>query len=131
MVDALKRASAGSISAVVPYFGYARQDRKSAPRAPISARLVTDLLHTAGINRIITMELHAGKSRASSMVLWTISTPLPVFTRHLENLELHRPVMVSPDAGGVEMARTFAKRLNMPLWPSSTSDAPGPMLPRS
>ena len=115
MVDALKRASAGSISAVVPYFGYARQDRKSAPRAPISARLVTDLLHAAGINRIITMELHAGQIQGFFDGPVDHLYTSPVFTRHLENLELHRPVMVSPDAGGVEMARTYAKRLNTSL----------------
>ena len=111
MIDALKRASAGSISAVVPYFGYARQDRKSAPRAPISARLVNDLLETAGINRIITMELHAGQIQGffDGPVDHLYCTP--VMLGYLQSLELTSPVIVSPDAGGVERARAFSRNI--------------------
>ena len=115
IIDALKRASAGSISAVIPYFGYARQDRKSAARAPISARLVTDLLSAAGVNRIITMELHAGQIQGffNGPVDHLYSSP--VMSKHLHTLELTRPVVVSPDAGGVERARAYAKKLNASL----------------
>ena len=115
MIDALKRASAGSISAVVPYFGYARQDRKSAPRAPISARLVSDLLETAGINRVITMELHAGQIQGFFDVPVDHLYGSPVMLKYLKSLELTKPVIVSPDAGGVERARAFAKKLNASL----------------
>jgi ribose-phosphate pyrophosphokinase len=115
MIDALKRASAGSISAVVPYFGYARQDRKSAPRAPISARLVSDLLETAGINRVITMELHAGQIQGFFDAPVDHLYGSPVMLRYLRSLELTKPVIVSPDAGGVERARAFAKKLNASL----------------
>lgn len=115
MLDALKRASAGSISAVIPYFGYARQDRKAAPRAPISARLVTDLLAAAGAQRIITMELHAGQIQGFFNGPVDHLYCSPVMLRYLKELELTNPVIVSPDAGGVERARTYAKRLNAAL----------------
>ncbi len=115
MIDALKRASAGSISAVVPYFGYARQDRKAAPRAPISARLVTDLLTAAGVNRLITMELHAGQIQGFFNGPVDHLYCSPVMHQHLDSLGLERPVIVSPDAGGVERARTYAKRMNSSL----------------
>ncbi|MEZ4469773.1 MAG: ribose-phosphate pyrophosphokinase [bacterium] len=112
MADALKRASAGSISAVIPYFGYARQDRKAAPRAPISARLVTDLLLAAGCSRLITMELHAGQIQGFFNGPVDHLYCSPVMLRYLKDLELHNPVIVSPDAGGVERARSYAKRLD-------------------
>ena len=115
MVDALKRASAGSVSAVIPYFGYARQDRKSAPRAPISARLVTDLLKTAGVNRLITMELHAGQIQGFFNGPVDHLYTAPVMMKYLKSLNLVRPVIVSPDAGGVERARAYAKKLNASL----------------
>ena len=115
IIDALKRASAGSISAVIPYFGYARQDRKSAARAPISARLVTDLLSAAGVNRIITMELHAGQIQGFFNGPVDHLYCSPVMSKHLHTLELTRPVFVSPDAGGVERARAYAKKLNASL----------------
>jgi len=114
MMDALKRASAGRITAVIPYYGYARQDRKVSPRAPISAKLVADFLSMAGAQRIVTVDLHAGQIQgffncpvdnlfASPVLLQEI--------RHLgENL-----VMVSPDAGGVERTRAFAKKMNAGL----------------
>ncbi len=115
MLDALKRASAGSISAVIPYFGYARQDRKAAPRAPISARLVTDLLTAGGADRIITMELHAGQIQGffNGPVDHLYSSP--VMLKQMKALGLEKPVVVSPDAGGVERARAYAKKMNTSL----------------
>ncbi len=116
MVDALKRASAGSVSAVIPYFGYARQDRKAAPRAPISARLVTDLLTAAGVGRIITMELHAGQIQGFFDGPVDHLYASPIMLDHLRDLNLDNPVIVSPDAGGVERARAYARRLgDIPL----------------
>lgn len=115
MLDALKRASAGSISAVIPYFGYARQDRKAAPRAPISARLVTDLLAAAGAHRIITMELHAGQIQGFFNGPVDHLYCSPVIVKYLQDLKLTNPVIVSPDAGGVERARTYAKRIDAAL----------------
>ena len=115
LLDAFKRASAGSISAVVPYFGYARQDRKAAPRAPISARLVTDLITAAGANRIITMELHAGQIQGFFNGPVDHLYCSPVMLDFAVQLGLDNPVIVSPDAGGVERARAYAKRLNANL----------------
>ncbi len=115
MTDALKRASAGSVSAVIPYFGYARQDRKAAPRAPISARLVTDLLSSAGANRVITMELHAGQIQGFFNGPVDHLYCSPVMLKYLREQELVNPVIVSPDAGGVERARAYAKKLNATL----------------
>jgi ribose-phosphate pyrophosphokinase len=115
MIDALKRASAGSISAVMPYFGYARQDRKAVARAPISARLVTDLLSAAGVNRLITMELHAGQIQGFFNGPVDHLYCSPVMMKHLQSMELVKPVIVSPDAGGVERARAYAKKLNTSL----------------
>ena len=115
MFDALKRASAGSISAVIPYFGYARQDRKAAPRAPISARLVTDLLTAAGADRIISMELHAGQIQGFFNGPVDHLYASPIVTPHIKSLDLANPIVVSPDAGGVERARTYAKHLNASL----------------
>jgi ribose-phosphate pyrophosphokinase len=115
MFDALKRASAGSISAVIPYFGYARQDRKAAPRAPISARLMTDLLSVAGADRIISMELHAGQIQGffNGPVDHLYASPIAI--PYLKKLELADTVVVSPDAGGVERARAYARHLNASL----------------
>ena len=115
MLDALKRASAGSISAVIPYFGYARQDRKAAPRAPISARLVTDLVSCAGAQRIITMELHAGQIQGFFNGPVDHLYCSPVMLDYIASLDLKNPVIVSPDAGGVERARAYGKRLNAGL----------------
>ncbi len=115
MLDALKRASAGSISAVMPYFGYGRQDRKAAPRAPISARLVTDLVTAAGANRIITMELHAGQIQGFFNGPVDHLYCSPVILRYLQTLDLHNPVIVSPDAGGVERARAYARKMQSAL----------------
>ncbi|MBL8615914.1 MAG: ribose-phosphate pyrophosphokinase [Deltaproteobacteria bacterium] len=116
MGDACKRASAGRITAVIPYYGYARQDRKARPRVPITAKLVADLLSAAGMDRILTMELHAGQIQgffdipvdnlySNTLLCDTISRTMPT-----ENA-----VVVSPDAGGVERARSFAKRLGCGL----------------
>jgi ribose-phosphate pyrophosphokinase len=115
MLDALKRASAGSISAVIPYFGYARQDRKAAPRAPISARLVTDLITAAGANRLITMELHAGQIQGFFNGPVDHLYCSPVIVEYLRQLDLTNPVIVSPDAGGVERARAYAKQIHATL----------------
>ena len=115
MIDALKRSSARRITAVIPYFGYARQDKKVAPRVPISAKLMADLLTTAGANRIITMDLHAGQIQGF------FNTPVdnlfaaPVLIDYMKNNYLDDLVIVSPDAGGVERARAFAKRLEAGL----------------
>jgi ribose-phosphate pyrophosphokinase len=115
MIDALKRASAGSISAVIPYYGYARQDRKAAPRAPISARLVTDMIAIAGTHRLITMELHAGQIQGFFNGPVDHLYCSPVILEYLRTLDNDRLVIVSPDAGGVERARAFAKKLNAGL----------------
>jgi len=115
MCDALKRASAGSISAVIPYFGYARQDRKAAPRAPISARLITDLLTASGVDRIIAMELHAGQIQGFFNGPVDHLYASPVVVPYLQAIELNNPVVVSPDAGGVERARAYAKHLDASL----------------
>ena len=115
MFDALKRASAGSISAVIPYFGYARQDRKAIPRAPISARLVTDLITAAGADRIISMELHAGQIQGFFNGPVDHLYASPIVTPYIKSLGLTNPIVVSPDAGGVERARTYAKHLNASL----------------
>jgi ribose-phosphate pyrophosphokinase len=116
MVDACKRASAGRITAVVPYYGYARQDRKAAPRVPISAKLVADLLTTAGVERVLTMELHAGQIQG----FFNIPVDNLFSSAHLcEQLRGTIPtsnaVVVSPDAGGVERARAVAKRIDAGL----------------
>ena len=114
--DALRRASARRITAVMPYFGYARQDRKSAPRTPISAKLVANLIHTAGASRVLTMELHAGQIQGFFDIPLDnlFSTPLMVpDIRH--NVGTENLVIVSPDVGGVSRARGFAKRLDVGL----------------
>ena len=114
LIDALKRASAERITAVLPYYGYARQDRKVLPRAPISAKLVADLITTAGASRILTVDLHAGQIQGFSIFRWTTCLLRPVLLEHLRHLR-DDMVIVSPDAGGVERARAFAKRLNASL----------------
>lgn len=114
MLDALKRASVGRVTAVVPYYGYARQDRKVVPRAPISAKVVADFLTQAGMHRLVTVDLHAGQIQGF------FNTPVdnlyaaPVILEYLRDIK-DDVVMVSPDAGGVERARAFAKRLNAGL----------------
>ena len=113
MADALKRASAGSITAVVPYFGYARQDRKVAPRTPITAKLVADLMSAAGINRVVSMDLHAGQIQGFFNIPFDHLFALPVFLDYLRpRFAAESTIVVSPDAGGVERARAYAKRLD-------------------
>lgn len=114
LIDALRRASAERITAVLPYYGYARQDRKVLPRAPISAKLVADLITTAGASRILTVDLHAGQIQGFFNVPVDHLFAAPVLLDYLRQLD-HDCVIVSPDAGGVERARAFAKRLNASL----------------
>jgi ribose-phosphate pyrophosphokinase len=114
MIDALKRASAKEITAVVPYYGYARQDRKVAPRTPISAKLVADLFAAAGATRVVSMDLHAGQIQGFFDIPFDNLFSSPVLVDYLKTeMAGHTDlVMVSPDAGGVERARAYAKRLD-------------------
>ncbi len=113
LLDALKRASVGRVTAVVPYYGYARQDRKVAPRAPISAKLVADFLTVAGIDRLVTVDLHAGQIQGFFNLPVDNLYAAPVLLEHLRQTE--DLVIVSPDAGGTERARAYAKRLGAGL----------------
>jgi len=115
IADALKRASAARITAVMPYYGYARQDRKAAPRVPISARLVADLLEVAGIDRLLTIDLHAGQIQGFFDIPVDHLYAAPVIVDYMKKEYNNDLVVVSPDAGGVERARAFAKRLNASL----------------
>jgi ribose-phosphate pyrophosphokinase len=115
MIDALKRASAERITAVLPYYGYARQDRKDKPRVPISARLVAALLETAGADRILALDLHAAQIQGFFDIPVDHLFATPVLIEHFRDPEIADLTVVSPDAGGVERARAFAKRLNSPL----------------
>lgn len=115
MIDALKRASAGRITAVVPYYGYARQDRKVSPRAPISAKVMADFIGVAGADRVVTIDLHAGQIQGFFNCPVDNLFAVPVLMAYLRELHEENIVIVSPDAGGVERARHFAKRLKAPL----------------
>lgn len=117
MIDALKRASAARITAVMPYYGYSRQDRKVAPRAPISAKLMADLLTTAGANRVVSVDLHAGQIQGFFNVPVDHLFSIPSLARAWREQWGYGEefVVVSPDAGGVERARAFAKRLEAPI----------------
>ena len=115
MIDALKRASAERITAVLPYYGYARQDRKDKPRVPISAKLVAGLLETAGADRVLTLDLHAAQIQGFFDIPVDHLFASPVLIEHFRALSRPSLTVVSPDAGGVERARAFAKRLNCPL----------------
>ena len=117
MIDALKRASAGSIVALMPYFGYARQDRKVKPRTPISAKLVADLLTAAGATRVLAVDLHAGQIQGFFNIPFDHLYATPVFrdVLKLEGLRGSDVVIVSPDAGGVERARIYSKMLDCSL----------------
>jgi ribose-phosphate pyrophosphokinase len=115
MMDALKRASARCVTAVVTYFAYARQDRKTAPRTPISAKLVADLITTAGANRMLTMDLHTGQIQGFFNIPVDHLYAAPVTLDYIRENFGGDVVVVSPDAGGVERARAFAKRLNTSL----------------
>jgi ribose-phosphate pyrophosphokinase len=115
MVDAFKRSSAGRITAVIPYFPYARQDWKDRPRVPISARLVADLIEKAGANRVLTMDLHSPQIQGFFGIPVDNLMAAPVLAHHIKTLKLDETTVVSPDAGGVGRARVFAKRLDVPL----------------
>jgi ribose-phosphate pyrophosphokinase len=115
MLDALKRASAQRITAVLPYYGYGRQDRKVQPRVPISAKLVADLVTVAGAHRLLTMDLHAGQIQGFFNIPVDHLFAAPVFLRYFQDRQWKDAVVVSPDAGGVERARAFAKRLGTSL----------------
>jgi ribose-phosphate pyrophosphokinase len=115
MIDALKRSSARRITAVLPYFGYARQDKKVAPRVPISAKLVANMLTVAGANRVITMDLHAGQIQGFFDIPVDNIFAAPVLIEHIRDNFNANLAIVSPDAGGVERARAFAKRLDADL----------------
>ena len=115
MMDALKRASAERITAVLPYYGYARQDRKDRPRMPISARLVASLLERAGANRILALDLHAAQIQGFFDVPVDHLFATPVMIDYFDEMRGDATTVVSPDAGGVERARAFAKRLDSPL----------------
>lgn len=114
MLDALKRASAGRVTAVVPYYGYSRQDRKVSPRAPISAKMVADFLAAAGMHRLVTVDLHAGQIQGFFNLPVDNLFAQPVILDHIRQIASD-VVMVSPDAGGVERARSYAKRLGAGL----------------
>ncbi len=115
MIDGMKRASADRITAVIPYYGYARQDRKVVPRAPITAKLVADLLTTAGANRIISIDLHAGQLQGFFNIPVDNLFATPILLDYLKSNHKEDLVVVSPDTGGVVRARAFAKRLGSTL----------------
>src|SRR5258707_10711227 len=116
ITDALKRASARRITAVIPYFGYARQDRKSSPRTPISAKLVANLITHAGADRVLTVDLHAGQIQGFFDIPTDNLFAGPVFVRDIkQHNNLNNTIVVSPDVGGVVRARALAKRLDVPL----------------
>ncbi len=115
MIDAFKRSSARKITVVIPYFGYARQDKKVAPRVPISAKLVADMITLAGADRVITMDLHAGQIQGFFNIPVDNLFAAPVLIDYIRSNFRDGLVVVSPDAGGVERARAFAKRLNTDL----------------
>jgi ribose-phosphate pyrophosphokinase len=114
-IDALKRASAERVTAVLPYYGYARQDRKDKPRVPISAKLVAKVIETAGADRILTLDLHAAQIQGFFDIPVDHLFVTPVMIDYFRTVDTARLTVVSPDAGGVERARAFAKRLNAPL----------------
>ncbi|ALV65449.1 ribose-phosphate pyrophosphokinase [Campylobacter fetus] len=115
LTDALKRSSASSITAVVPYFGYARQDRKAAPRVPITAKLVANMMQTAGINRVVTMDLHAGQIQGFFDIPVDNLYGTIVFMDYVKSKNLKNPIVASPDVGGVARARSLAKTMNLDM----------------
>lgn len=115
MIDALRRSSAKRITAVLPYYGYARQDRKCEPRVPITSKLVADLLETAGTDRVLTIDLHAGQIQGFFNIPVDHLFAMNVLVNYIKELELANLMVISPDAGGVERARAFAKRLSVSL----------------
>jgi ribose-phosphate pyrophosphokinase len=115
MTDALRRSSASSITAVVPYFGYARQDRKAAPRVPITAKLVANLYETAGIDRVVTIDLHAGQIQGFFDIPVDNLYGSIIFEEYIKSKNLKNPIIASPDIGGVARARYFAKNLGLDM----------------
>jgi len=115
MLDAFRRASAQRITAVIPYFGYARQDRKDQPRVPITAKLIANLITSAGADRILTMDLHAGQIQGFFDIPLDHLLAVGVFIEYFSQLNLDNKVVVSPDVGGIKMARAYAKRLSAAL----------------
>ena len=115
MSDALKRSSANSITAIMPYFGYARQDRKAAPRVPITAKLVANLLQTAGIDRVVTIDLHAGQIQGFFDIPVDNLYGNIIFLDYVKRKNLKNPIIASPDIGGVARARAFAKKLSVDI----------------
>jgi ribose-phosphate pyrophosphokinase len=115
MIDAFRRSSAARITAVIPYYGYGRQDRKDKPRVPISAKLVANILSAAGTNRVLTMDLHKAQIQGFFDIPVDHLFAAPVIIEHLSRLDYPRRTLVSPDAGGAERARAYAKRLDAEL----------------
>lgn len=115
LIDALRRASAKRITAVLPFFGYARQDRKDQPRVPITAKLVANLLTTAGADRILTVDLHAGQIQGFFDIPMDHLYAITTFVDYFSKLKIRNLVVVSPDVGGIKMARAYSKRLHAPL----------------
>ncbi len=115
MVDALRRSSASSITAVIPYFGYARQDRKAAPRVPITAKLVADMIETSGVDRVVTMDLHAGQIQGFFDIPVDNLYGSIAFENYIKSKNLKNPIIASPDIGGVARARYFASRLGLDM----------------
>ena len=115
MTDAVKRASAGRVTAVIPYYGYSRTDKKDQPRVPITARLIADLLQVAGANRVLTVDLHAGQIQGFFNIPVDELSALSILTQHFIRLDLRDPVVVAADIGGAKKARNFAERLNAPF----------------
>ena len=115
LTDALKRSSASTVTAVIPYFGYARQDRKAAPRVPITAKLVANMIETAVIDRVVTMDLHAGQIQGFFDIPVDNLYGTITFINYLKNKHLSNPIVASPDVGGVARARSLAKQLNLDL----------------
>lgn len=115
LIDALRRASAKRITAVLPYFGYARQDRKDQPRVPITAKLVANLITTAGADRILTVDLHAGQIQGFFDIPMDHLYAVNVFVDHIKKIKLKDIVIVSPDVGGIKTARAYAKKFDVPL----------------
>lgn len=115
LIDALKRASAGRINAVIPYYGYARQDRKTKAREPITAKLVANLLTISGIDRVVTMDLHAGQIQGYFDIPVDHLSGIPILVDYFKNIVDEETIIVSPDLGGVTRARNFANLLDLPI----------------
>lgn len=115
LIDGFKRASAKAVNAVIPYYGYARQDRKTRARNPIAAKLVADLLTAAGANRVVAMDLHAGQIQGFFNIPFDHLQGIPILAKHFKQKNIKNGIVVSPDVGGVTRAREFAERIGMPI----------------